>query len=174
MNTVNTLPNINTGRPHAKRLRGDMEEIRAELMQTVQTLTAEELNWSPRPDLNMKSFKQILQEIGAMEKVTFHMAQYQEELDWNGVWQSLDKSDSAALLAALSAIRAGTLAFLDACAEEQLQTPIPLTPEWQGYFHAPVVEPEELLRWIIRHEYYHLGQLVTYQWQRGNPPAIGN
>jgi len=32
------------------------------------------------------------------------------------------------------------------------------------------VEPEELLRWVVRHEYYHLGQMITYQWQRGKNP----
>lgn len=171
MNNVNSVLNVNTTRPHVQRLRGDMAEIRAELLQIVQALTPEELNWSPRPDLNMKSCKQILLEIGTMEKVTCHMAQHHAELDWNTVWQSLDKNDSTTLLSSLSAIRADTLAFLDTCTEEQLQTPLPLTPEWQGYFHAPSVETEELLRWIVRHEYYHLGQLVTYQWQRGNIPA---
>ena len=109
-----------------------------------------------------------------MEKVTCHMASYQEELEWPAVWESLDKNDLTTLLADLANIRAETLAFLDACTEEQLQTPMPLTPEWQGYFHAPTVEPEVLLRWIVRHEYYHLGQLVTYQWQRGNLPVSGD
>ena len=170
MTDVNTQSNVNIGRPHARRLHGDLAEIRAQLQETVQALTPEELDWSPRPDLKMKSFKQILQEIGAMEKLTCHMAQHHEELDWNTVWQSLDKNDSTTLLSSLSAIRAETLAFLDAFTEEQMQTPIPLSPEWQGYFHAPTVEPEELLRWIVRHEYYHLGQLITYQWQRGSIP----
>ncbi len=168
MDTINTLPNVNAGRSHAQRLRGDLVEIRAELLQTVQTLTPEELNWSPRPDLNMKSYKQVLQEIGAMESVTRHIAQYHEETDWNVAWQLLDKNDVAELLSALAAIRAETVAFLESCSEAQMQTPVPLTPEWQGYFHAPAVETEELLRWIVRHEYYHLGQLVTYQWQREN------
>ena len=174
MDNVNTLPDTYVGRPHGQRLRSDLAEIRAQLLQTVQTLTPDELDWSPRLDLNMKSFKQILQEIGTMEKVTCHMAQHHEELDWNVAWQSLDKNDSAELLAALTAIRAETLAFLDGCTEAQMQTPLPLTPEWQGYFHAPVVEPEELLRWIVRHEYYHLGQLVTYQWQRGNNSTVSD
>jgi uncharacterized damage-inducible protein DinB len=165
------MDNVTNGRPHAQRLRADLGEIRAELLETVKALTPDDLNWAPRPDQKMKSFKQILQEIGAMEKLTCHMAIHQEELDWSTVWQSLDKNDSEALLSDLTAIRTETLAYLDACTEEQLQTPIPLTSEWQGYFHAPVVEPEELMRWIVRHEYYHLGQLVIYQWQRGHNPT---
>ncbi|HLJ53383.1 MAG TPA: hypothetical protein VKT77_00005, partial [Chthonomonadaceae bacterium] len=69
-------------RPHAERIRSDIAEIRAELVKTLAGLTAADLDWSPRPDLKMKSFKQILQEVGTMEKVTRHMASRQEVLDW--------------------------------------------------------------------------------------------
>jgi uncharacterized damage-inducible protein DinB len=58
--------------------------------------------------------------------------------------------------------------------EEQLQTPIPLPPMWYQYFGgATVIEPEELVRWIAKHEYYHLGQLYTYLFLRaaGSPAA---
>lgn len=161
---------VNAGRPHAQRIRQDLEEIRGMLLQTVQGLSPEELNWVPQPNLNMKSFKQILQEIGTMEKLTCQMAVDQEMLDWGAVWQSLETEDITTLLDALKAIRAETLAFLDACTEEQLETPVPLPTEWQGYFNSPVIEPEELLRWITRHEYYHLGQVVIYQWQQGREP----
>jgi uncharacterized damage-inducible protein DinB len=156
------------GRPHAERLRSDLDEIRAELVKTIQGLPPDELNWAPRPE--MKTFKALLQEIGAMEEVTRHMAAYQETRDWGAIWQELDKDNIEAMLSALDTIRAKTLVYLTDCTEEQLETPIPLPKEWQGYFNAPVVEPEELLRWIVRHEYYHLGQIIIYQWQRGHNP----
>jgi len=161
---------VNTGRPHSQRLRQDLEEVRGQLLEVVQGLTPDELNWVPQPDLSMKSFKQILQEIGTMERLTCRMAIDQGMLDWGAVWQSLETDETETLLTGLKAIRAETLAFLDTCTEEQLETPVSLPAEWQGYFHAPVIEPEELLRWILRHEYYHLGQLVIYQWQRGKNP----
>jgi uncharacterized damage-inducible protein DinB len=169
-----TTPTSSPARPHAQRLRSDLDDTHTELLHMLQTFTSEELDWSPRPDLNMKSYKQILQEIGTMEKITCYMAQHQEELDWNTVWQALDANDVTTLLSGLAAIRGETLAFLDACTEEQLQTPIPLNAEWQGYLHVAAIEPEELLRWIVRHEYYHLGQLVIYQWQRDNLPKDRN
>jgi uncharacterized damage-inducible protein DinB len=159
-----------TGRPHAQRIRKDLDDIRTELLQTVQGLTPDDLNWVPQPGLEMKSFKQILQEIGTMEKLTCRMAIDQEMLDWGAVWQTLEANDLETLLSGLKAIRAETLAFLDTCTEAQLETPVPLPAEWQGYFDAPIVEPEVLLRWIVRHEYYHVGQLVIYQWQRGHNP----
>ena len=161
------MPIVNPGRPYAYRLRKDLDDVRNELLETLTSLTPDEFNWVPREGVEMKSFKQILQEIGTMEKLTLHMAQHGEELDWGTIQQSLDKNDLASLLEELMAIRAQTLSFLEVCTEEQLQTPIPLSPEWQGYLHAPVIEPEELIRWIVRHEYYHVGQLVIYGWQRG-------
>jgi len=164
---------VNAGRPHSQRLRQDLEEVRGQLLEVVQGLPSDELNWVPQPDLGMKSFKQILQEIGTMERLTCQMAIDQQMLDWGAVWQTLETDETETLLSSLKAIRAETLAFLDTCTEEQLETPVSLPTEWQGYFHAPVIEPEELLRWILRHEYYHLGQLVTYQWQRGKNPLSG-
>jgi len=160
------------GRPHAERLRSDLDEIRAELVKTVRGLAPDELDWSPRPDLKMRSFRQLLQEIGAMEQLTLHMARHGQEKDWEAAWNAIAGDDIGALLACLESVRAETLAYLDACTEETLQTPVALAPEWQGYFHAPAVEPEELMRWIARHEYYHLGQMVTYQWQRGNESVL--
>ena len=164
------MTEVKAGRPHAERLRKDLDEVRAQLIETVKDVAPEEMDWAPRPDLKMKTIKQLLQEIGAMEQVTCHMAIHQEELDWGGAWEALDQPDMRSLLIALTGIRTATLAYLDGCTEETLQTPIPLTPDWQGYFGAPEVEPEELIRWIVRHEYYHLGQLITYQWQRGCDP----
>jgi len=161
---------INAGRPHAQRLRQDLEEIRTQLLEVVQGLSSDELDWVPQPDLSMKSFKQILQEIGTMERLTCRMAVDQEMLDWGAVCDYMETAATETLLSGLKAIRAETLAFLETCTEEQLETPVALPTEWQGYFHAPVIEPEELLRWILRHEYYHLGQLVIYQWQRGKNP----
>ena len=36
------------------------------------------------------------------------------------------------------------------------------------------IEPEELVRWVCRHEYYHLGQIIIYRWMQGdNPYARG-
>ncbi len=163
---------VNAGRPHAQRLRKDLEEIRTQLLEVVQGLTPDELNWVPQPDLSMKSFKQILQEIGTMERLTCQMVIDQGMLDWGVVWQTLETDEPEVLLLGLKAIRAETLALLDTCTEAQLETPVLLPEEWQGYFHEPMIEPEELLRWIVRHEYYHLGQLVIYQWQRGKQPLV--
>lgn len=161
------------GRPHAERLRSDLNGIRKELTETIKDLTPDDLNWMPNPDSKMRTIKDIIQEIGAMEAVTFHLAAYQTDLDWGTAMQTLDKDTVTDLLGVLSEIRGRTVAYLESVSEETLETPIPLNAEWQGYFNVSVIEPEELMRWLVRNEYYHLGQLITYQWQRGkNPNAV--
>ena len=54
--------------------------------------------------------------------------------------------------------------------EESLQTPTPLPESWKQYFPVADIEPEELIRWVCMHEYYHLGQIITYHWIRGDNP----
>lgn len=161
-----------SGRPHAERLRFDLNEIRAELVQIVRDAAPGALNEAPRP--GMKSVKQQLQEIGTMEELSRRWVTHQQMPDWNATWQTLDGERAEDVLSALERVRAETLAYLDSCSEQQLETPIPLPAEWYDYFGgATQIEPEELIRWVARHEYYHLGQLNAYALLRGegSPPG---
>ena len=155
------------GRPHKDRLIYDFGEIRTELTAEVAKLKPEEFNWAPRPD--MKSFKALLQEIGSMEKLSINWVAKQEMLDWEtAVAWSGDTAE--AIMNDLEAVRAETLAYLEGCTEEKLQTPIPVPDAWRQYIPFEAIEPEELVRWPARHEYYHLGQIITYRWTLGDNP----
>jgi uncharacterized damage-inducible protein DinB len=159
------------GRPHGDRLLKELTVIRAELAEEVQRLTPEELDWAPRPD--MKSFKALLLEIGWMEKFYTSWLLRQEVIDWDQTAVSLVR-DPAAVFEALMQVREETLSYLRACTEEQLQTPVQLPaecPPGEGpEYWEPPVEPAEVIRWIARHEYYHLGQIITYRWLLGDNP----
>src|SRR5690348_3241558 len=114
------------GRPHAERLRSELSAIRAELTQEVQQLRPDELDWAPRPD--MKTFRQLLQEIGTMEKVCVHWLLHNSILDWQEVERSFADAgkEPATFLQELEQVRTETLRYLDACSEEQTQTPLSL------------------------------------------------
>jgi len=73
-------------------------------------------------------------------------------------------------LQVLERVRAQTLSYLNDCSEERIETPVPLLEAWHGYFGGPTVEPEEIIRWVARHEYYHLGQIIIYRWMLGDNP----
>src|SRR5205823_4012264 len=135
----------------------------------VAKLKPEEFDWSPKPELEMKTCKGLLQEIGTMEQLCIGWLVDQQMADWaTAVSWSGDTAEST--IKDLDAIRAKTLGYLNGCTEEQLETPVPLPESWYQYFPDTVIEPEELLRWVCRHEYYHLGQLITYRWILGDNP----
>lgn len=155
------------------RLAYDIGDIRKELTKEVQELKPEELDYVPREGVHMKSIRAILEEIGAMEAVTVHMITDGKELDWGEALSALAMAgvDPIGALRALAAIRSETQRYLESTTDDALRTPIDLPESWHQYFSSPVVEPEELIRWVAKHEYYHLGQIITYKWILGYPIA---
>ena len=55
------------GRPHRDRLLEELNSIRAELILEVSRLKPEEFDWAPVA--GMKTYRQLLLEIGTMEKL---------------------------------------------------------------------------------------------------------
>jgi uncharacterized damage-inducible protein DinB len=161
------------GRTHKERLIKDLNEIRGELRKELALVKPENFEWAPEP--SMKSYKALLLEIGTMEKLCAGWMADKKMEGWGEAETSLgwDGTDVESLLASLEKVREKTLAYLESCTEEQLQTPIDMPVEWHQYM-GPTVEPEELVRWICRHEYYHLGQVVSYLWIQGHNPYAQN
>lgn len=148
------------------RLLFELEDVRKELLEVVNKLKPEEFDWRPRPD--MKSPKALLQEIGTMEKISMTVVAGGPKLEWEKA-VSWSGDDAKAILKDLEKIRKETVRYLKT-ADEKLLKPLQLPKAWQQYFGGPTVAPEELVRWVARHEYYHLGQLVTYRWLLGYNP----
>ncbi len=151
----------------SQRLLRELQEVREELVSVASRLKPEEFDWHPRPD--MKSPKELLQEIGTMEKICMTVVARGPKLDWDRA-VSWSGNDVKAFLKDLEAIRAETVRHLQSARDEELHKPVPLPENWHQYFGGPTVEPEEIVRWVARHEYYHLGQLITYRWLLGYNP----
>lgn len=161
------MPQDTIARPHAQRLLQELQMIRAGLNETVRELGTAGFEWEPRP--GMRTCKNMLMEIGAMDILFQHLATQGELLNWTTVWGSLDRDDMEETLVALDEARAATVAYLESVTEEGIETPIPLPEPLQEYFeNAKFLEPEEMIRWVIRNEYYHYGQLNTYAALREN------
>lgn len=155
------------GRPYKDRLLYDLNEVRKELSEEVAKLKPEEFNYAPKED--MKSCKALLQEIGTMEKICITWVTKQQMLEWDTA-ASWTGDDANAIIADLSAIRGETLAYLAASTEGSLQAGAPVPDVWKQYMPFEAIEPEEMIRWVTRHEYYHLGQLISYRWILGDNP----
>jgi uncharacterized damage-inducible protein DinB len=156
-------------RPHRDRLLNDLEQIRKELIGEVRKLKPEEIDWAPQP--GMKSCRALLLEIATMEKECMHWLSHGEMLDWKGIENSIAWPDQEpqSALNALERVRAETLAYLNDRTEADLEASLPVPEEWRQ-FMGETIEPEEIVRWVTRHEYYHLGQLITYRWILGDNP----
>ena len=154
------------GRPHSVRLLANLADIRKELTETVAPVADSELGWAP--GTGMKSYRDILQEIGTMEKLCAHWLSTGDLLDWNMAGY-VPGATTAAALSELAGIREETTRYLESVSEEKLETPVPVPAMWQQYMGTEI-EPEEVVRWIAQHEYYHLGQLISYRWIQGHDP----
>jgi uncharacterized damage-inducible protein DinB len=157
-------------RPHADRLLADLDEVRQELIREASRIPPQHLNWAPAT--GMKSYRDLLIEIGAIESENLYLV-IQGKADWDAAMARVGGKgpDVMAVLNDLARGRAETVAFLEKATEEDLQRPIPLPETWYVFFGGLTeIEPEELFRWIVRHEYYHLGQIITMRWIQGHNP----
>jgi len=162
------------GRPHKDRLLFDLASTREELLGEVRRIKPEDYDWAPAD--GMKSFHEMIGEMITMELLSVSLLAKGVEISWSATSEQVEKeaADVASAIAVLERTRAETLAYLDTCTEDTLETPIHLPESWHGYFDTPDVEPEEIVRWIVRHEYYHMGQIITYLWMKGDNPYKRN
>jgi len=153
-------------RSRKEQTQAELEGIRSELIETAQGIKPEEFAWEPRP--GMKSAKALLQEIGVMERLHTLFLTKNELADWQSAvqWSGEGVAD---VLDDLQAIRAETLEFLNGCSEEDFTSPRAIPEPWQQWW-GKEASPEAMLRWIARHEYYHLGQLIYNRWLLGYNP----
>lgn len=73
------------------------------------------------------------------------------------------------LITKLQEVRQKTLDCLDSLTDAELEEAVP-TNAWFGSFWQPELPRAELFLNIAAHELYHIGQLVTYLWLRGDNP----
>jgi len=150
-------------RPLKERIAFQLDSIRRELIATVSPI--DDIHYAPAE--GMKSYRALLIEIGGEEVETaamlFGKPVTREEAD-----AAVAGSTTNELLDSLSLIRQSTLAYLEQA--DNMQRTIPLAEEWRSYFGDKEWEAEEFLRALALHEYYHLGQIVSYRWIQGHNP----
>lgn len=90
--------------------------------------------------------------------------------EWSESESHMTGENVAELLGSLNQIRSKMLAYLDTADDNSLAQTIPIPQEWWEWMGGQEIEAEEFVRWIARHEYYHLGQIVAYRWIQGHDP----
>ena len=142
--------------------------VRKDLMKLFGHLHEDLLSWAPSPGMRTVSGQLI--EIAGSELQTIAMMREGRWVSDDEVKRLIgDTSDRSNLLVFLESVRNDTLAYLAGLSDEALVSEVELKG-WHESIGLPSVPRGEALRGIAQHEYYHLGQLVSYLWARGNDP----
>ena len=150
-------------------IRANLASVRMELEEALAHLTDQMLDWAPAPGMRT-THGQLVEIIGTEQAIgdrLYKRTRRSHDEREAPLWKIKSVSGLGAVLAE---VRQGTLAYFEGMDDEALNAPVEVSPEfaeWQGLHPVTVAE---LLRFIARHEYYHVGQLTSYLWARGDDP----
>src|SRR5687767_6526611 len=146
------MPSKLEPRPLNERLRHELTSIRKELAEEVAHIPEDGLDWAPAA--GMKPYRELLLEIGTMERESAEFLRTGKVPEWQLLWDSLAEHAQSpeSLLRTMEADREETLRYLDEADSERLGKLLPIPESWHEFFGTSAIEPEELLRWIARHE----------------------
>jgi len=153
-------------RPLVERLEFDLVRNRTELLEVVSSI--EDLDYAPAA--GMKSYREQLVEIGAMEAESLLFLTTGTVPPWSELEAQVVGSTLSEILASLEKIRSRLLQYLRSIDKEDLAQPLSVPTEWVSFVGDTTLEREELFRWLARHEYYHLAQIISYCWIQGISP----
>jgi len=150
------------------RLEARLNLVRRDLDEAVSRLDNVEMDWAPAP--GMRTIGGQLLEIAATEHQVQLILKTGQVTSYLEVHRALEKQSLAEYKDLLAAIRAETLDYLRSLSEADLQARIAMPLEYSESLGMDDVPREEVFRSIAQHEGYHVGQLVSYLWARGDDP----
>lgn len=151
------------------RLENRLAIVREDLEQVLSRLDDTLLDWAPTA--GMRTVRGQLLEIAGTERQLMAWIKEGREIPYQEAMDFGDASDSlAGLTAALNEVRLDTLTYLRRLSESELMKPRPFPEGWFESLRMAEVPLEEPIRSLAQHEWYHVGQLVSYLWSRGDDP----
>lgn len=155
-------------RPLSSRLIEELKLVRRELLDELHSLRDDQLPFAPSE--GMKPYGVLIQEIATMQAETAIILCEGRVPEYGDLKVECRRNSIADYIELLESDLARIVANIESADEAVLSSPLPLEISWASYFGSEQIEPEELIRWIARHEYYHLAQIVTYRWIQGHNP----
>ena len=150
-------------------IRASLVSTRKELAEVFPHLSDEILPWAPAD--GMRTIKGQINEIIGTEIQIMDRLLGKPRHPYSEIEEDLDSLNTVKdLLEMLAKVRAETLQFLDSRTEEELGESIEVSADTASYMELEHVPLSEMIRYLVRHESYHTGQLVSYLWAKGNNP----
>lgn len=150
------------------RLIHELRTVRRELKETLAEIPDSELDYAPAP--SMKSYRKLLEEVGAMLVETLVMVTEGRVPRWKECEARIQGDTFETIVASMDAALDELVAFIAQGPSDRWSREVEIPDLWEKYFGTTSLEPEELIRWVARHEYYHHGQIVSYRWIQGFNP----
>jgi uncharacterized damage-inducible protein DinB len=127
------------------------------------------MEWAPGE--GMRTVAGQLAEIGTVEVALVPFLRDGRHMTWEEADAAVgDLNDCDSLKQALIDIRQTTLDYLDTLSEEDLHEEVECGKAWFGTFWPTTLPRAEVFLNVCEHEFYHVGQLTTYLWTRGDNP----
>lgn len=144
--------------------------VRKDLNEALERVTDDKLQFALRP--GMPTIRELLFEIAGTEKqiVTFirhgtRIRLRETTEPWEGIWTVAEVREI------LAQVRKETLEYFDSLTDADLAQPRQFPVEWFESLGLPEVPLYEALSSLAAHEWYHVGQLVSYLWASGEDPT---
>jgi len=145
-----------------KLARNDLDELLGHLNQPMMT-------WAPAA--GVRTIAGQLVEIAATEMQTVTaLTEDRVVTDAEAEEQFGDCVSLVNLTRVLAEVRECTLQVLDSYSEAELQEYVSVKRAWFATMLLPEAPRAEIFQSIAQHEWYHVGQLVSYLWIRGDNP----
>lgn len=151
------------------RIRARLALVREDLDEVLARLNEDDLGWAPTS--GMRTIAGQLTEIACTEKQVLLWMRDGKHVPYS---ELLGQDENGASLTAMKDVlahtRQSTLAYLDSLSPEELEIPVPFPERWFESLRQPTMARSEAFRSIAQHEWYHVGQLVSYLWSRSDDP----
>ena len=143
--------------------------VRRDLDEVLTRLSDDMIKWAPGE--GVRPIDDQLLEIGMNEVMAIALLRDGNELSHAEAEATLVHSSTEETLnKMLGDVRQSTIAYIDTLSEDQLAEAVVADNPWFASFGLPKVPRYDALTSIALHEHYHVGQLVTSLWVKGDDP----
>lgn len=143
--------------------------VRRDLDEVLTRLSDDLINWAPGN--KVRTMESQLLEIAVNEVISIAVLRDGVVLsDAEAESKLAHRSTVESLTEMLAVVRADTISYIEILTEEELAEPVQATNPWYASFGLSMVPRYDALTSIALHEHYHVGQLITSLWFKGDDP----
>ena len=150
------------------RIIYELQQVRAELHEVCRTLTPSDLEYAPA--LGMRTLRGQLLEIKSTQDQIAEMILTGKYVSFSEPTDKEEQATCNELLNRLDITLSQLTTYLNSLENTDFANTIEVPESWQDFLGTTNIEIDELARWLARHEYYHIGQIVSYRWAQGHNP----